>query len=323
MRKKNEDNTDVKTFSSMAFVHLQLQHSSCTTHLTILHTVHNIEIFKLKFLSLIYCTQIWKPEKKKEKRVVTYVHYISGITNTYTTGYQKIQREKLHAGSVNHKSHFLFSLFGETLGNKFYSVLHNSIYRYIKLWSWLMTACCNKSVSALLLHHSGFSCILGRKGIPNTLHVVLAHILQLGCAASLVPTITWKTLTYFIPLRGVWCQQQLHLTSQVISSAAEHLSMHAGRKTDRSVFITNATPGIFFILHSSYNSYSNTSHAVPLHIRMFSMLWPCGHFANRSGGGGMGFQEMPPPQTPTGRLSDPAPHQSGAGRSLWPPNRRC
>lgn len=33
--KKNEDNTDVKTFSSMAFVHLQLQHSSCTTHLTI------------------------------------------------------------------------------------------------------------------------------------------------------------------------------------------------------------------------------------------------------------------------------------------------
>lgn len=114
-RKKNEDNTDVKTFSSMAFVHLQLQHSSCTTHLTILHTVHNIEIFKLKFLSLIYCTQIWNPEKKKEKCVVTYVHYISGITNTYTTAYQKVQREKLHAGSVNHKSHFLFSLFGRDI----------------------------------------------------------------------------------------------------------------------------------------------------------------------------------------------------------------
>lgn len=64
----------------------------------------------------------------------------------------------------------------------------------------------------------------------------------------LVPSITWQTLTYFIPLRGAWCQQQLHLTSQVISSAAEHLSMHAGRKTDTSVFITNATPGNFLDL---------------------------------------------------------------------------
>lgn len=41
---KNEDSTDVKTFSSVASVHLKLQHSSCITHLTILHTVHDIEI---------------------------------------------------------------------------------------------------------------------------------------------------------------------------------------------------------------------------------------------------------------------------------------
>lgn len=40
-----------------------------------------------------------------------------------------------------------------------------------------------------------------------------------------LPNITQKTLTYFIPLRGAWCQQQLHLTSQAISSAAEHLSV--------------------------------------------------------------------------------------------------
>lgn len=66
-RKKKEDNTDVKTFSSVASVHLKLQHSSCTTHLTILHTVHDIEIFKLKFLLLLYCTQILNPEKKKRK----------------------------------------------------------------------------------------------------------------------------------------------------------------------------------------------------------------------------------------------------------------
>lgn len=67
---KNEDNTDVKTFSSVASVHLKLQHSSCITHLTILHTVHDIEIeiFKLKFLLLIYRTQILNPEKKKEKK---------------------------------------------------------------------------------------------------------------------------------------------------------------------------------------------------------------------------------------------------------------
>jgi len=58
--KKNEDNADVKIFSSVASVHLKLQHSSCTTHITILHTVHDIEIFKLKFLLLIYCTQIFK-----------------------------------------------------------------------------------------------------------------------------------------------------------------------------------------------------------------------------------------------------------------------
>lgn len=101
IRKKNGNNADVKTFSSMASVHLKLQHSSCTTHLTILNTVHDIEIFKLKFLLLIYCTQILNPEKKKEKRVVTYVHYIFDLTNTYTTGYQKVQREGLHAASVN------------------------------------------------------------------------------------------------------------------------------------------------------------------------------------------------------------------------------
>lgn len=41
---KNEDSTDVKTFSSVASFHLKLQHSSCITHLTILHTVHDIEI---------------------------------------------------------------------------------------------------------------------------------------------------------------------------------------------------------------------------------------------------------------------------------------
>lgn len=49
------------------FVHFKLQHISCTTHFTILHTLHDIEIFKLKFLLLIYCTQILNPEKKKEK----------------------------------------------------------------------------------------------------------------------------------------------------------------------------------------------------------------------------------------------------------------
>ena len=103
----------------MASVHLKLQHSSCTTHLTILHTVHDIEIFKLKFLLLIHCTQILNPEKKKEKCVVTYVYYISDITNTYTTGYHKVQREELHAGSVNHESHFLFSLFGRDIRKQF------------------------------------------------------------------------------------------------------------------------------------------------------------------------------------------------------------
>ena len=66
--KKNEDNADVKIFSSVASVHLKLQHSSCTTHITILHTVHDIEIFKLKFLLLIYCTQIFK--SWEEKRII-------------------------------------------------------------------------------------------------------------------------------------------------------------------------------------------------------------------------------------------------------------
>lgn len=118
-KKNNEDNRDVKTFSSMASVHLKLQHSSCTTHLTILHTVHDIEIFKLKFLWLIYCTRILNPEKKKAKSVVTYVHSISDITNTYTTGYQKVPREELHAGSVNHENRFLFSLFGRDIRKQF------------------------------------------------------------------------------------------------------------------------------------------------------------------------------------------------------------
>lgn len=93
--RKNEDNTDDKTFISVASVHLELQHSSCITHLTILHTVHDIEIeiFKLKFLLLIYCTQILNPGgKKKEKGVVTYVHHISDTTNTCTTGYKKVWR---------------------------------------------------------------------------------------------------------------------------------------------------------------------------------------------------------------------------------------
>lgn len=38
----------------------------------------------------------------------------------------------------------------------------------------------------------------------------------------LVPNIDWKTLTYFAPLRGAWCQQ-LHLTSQVISRCCRAL----------------------------------------------------------------------------------------------------
>lgn len=51
-----------------------------------------------------------------------------------------------------------------------------------------MTAGCNNSLSvSYWLHHSGFSCILGRGGIPATLHVVLAHILQLGCVAHVSP----------------------------------------------------------------------------------------------------------------------------------------
>lgn len=131
-RKKKEDNTDVKTFSNVASVHLKLQHSSCTTHLTILHTVHDIEIFKLKFLLLIYCTQILNPEKKRKMCGYVCALYLR-YHNTYTTGYQKVQREELHAGSVNHESNFLFSLFGRDIRkNNFYSVLHNSIYRYIK-----------------------------------------------------------------------------------------------------------------------------------------------------------------------------------------------
>lgn len=73
--RKNEDNTDDKTFISVASVHLELQHSSCITHLTILHTVHDIEIeiFKLKFLLLIYCTQILNPERKKKRKRCGYV----------------------------------------------------------------------------------------------------------------------------------------------------------------------------------------------------------------------------------------------------------
>lgn len=88
-------------------------------------------------------------------------------------------------------------------------------------------------------------------------------------------------------------------------------------------YLSQMQPQVFSWSCIPHNSYSNTSHAVPLHIRMFNMLWPCGHFANKSVGDGMGFLEMLPPQTLTGRPSDPILHRSGVGRSLWPPNRRC
>lgn len=51
-----------------------------------------------------------------------------------------------------------------------------------------MTAGCSNSLSvSYWLHHSGFSCTLGRRRIPATLHVVLARILQLGCVAHVSP----------------------------------------------------------------------------------------------------------------------------------------
>lgn len=113
--RENEDNTDVKTFSSVASVHLELQHSSCITHLTILHTVYDIEIeiFKLKFLLLIYCTQILNPERKKKKKKV-WLRMCTTSPIPPTRAPQDIRKsgEELHAGSVTHESHLLLSSFG-------------------------------------------------------------------------------------------------------------------------------------------------------------------------------------------------------------------
>ena len=49
------------------------------------------------------------------------------------------------------KAIFSFLCLGETSGNNLYAVLHNSIYRYIKLLSFLMTAACNNSLSVRIL----------------------------------------------------------------------------------------------------------------------------------------------------------------------------
>lgn len=139
----------------------------------------------------------------------------------------------------------------------------------------------------------------------------------------LVPNTTWKTLTYFF----------FHLEVLGVNNNYTRLGRwfpvlqsRCPRVLDRKLtapYLSQMQPQVFSRSCIPHNSYCNTSHAVPLHIRMFNMLWPCGHFANKSVGDGMGFLEMPPPQTLTEKPSGPILHQSGVGRSLWPPNRKC
>ncbi|TFK10028.1 phytanoyl-CoA dioxygenase, peroxisomal [Platysternon megacephalum] len=101
------------------FVHFKLQHISCTTHFTILHTLHDIEIFKLKFLLLIYCTQILNPEKKKRK-VWLCMCTTCPMPPTHTPQYIRKSRDRrIACWECLLKTGFSFPCLGETLGNNF------------------------------------------------------------------------------------------------------------------------------------------------------------------------------------------------------------
>lgn len=152
------------------------------------------------------------------------------------------------------KAFFSFPCLGETSGNNFYPVLHHSIYRYIKLWRFVMTAACNNRVSVGFLLDAPQWLQLNIRKKSNTSYLVRStcSYFSLQICLRLVPNTTGKMLTYLFLLTGAWHQQQqeLHSTFQVISSAAEHLSMHSGSKTGRSMFITNATPILSWSCHS-------------------------------------------------------------------------